>query len=284
MSPSIKPRPSCSVPWGTQVDEGAGAASGRAAPGARAACRHRRGVLQPLRNSSASCVARASSPPTQRIDGRYTLATRDVAHSAVGRGIVSMWTDESGLLAELTDPQHDVNAANSWRTGRPHPRGRDTVVPPADREALESTRRNPRGELLAGLTVAIVALPSPWRSASRRASEHAPGSRRCCRWDRGRHLRRIGRIQGPTGAMTVVLRPVVQHHGTAGADGRRHGRTPAHHHGHGAPGPICALSPGLGGRGLHGWFAVVVALQQVPAALGVSHRPATRCGRQPLTP
>ncbi len=143
-----------------------------------------------------------------------------------------------------------------------------------DREALESTRRNPRGDLLAGLTVAIVALPLALAFGvasgvgARAGLATAVVAGIVAATFGGSNLQ----VSGPTGAMTVVLVPVVQHHGTAGVlmVGVMAGllliimamvRL----------GQYVRYLPVSVVEGFTAGIAVVIALQQVPAALGVSH-------------
>lgn len=140
------------------------------------------------------------------------------------------------------------------------------------RADLASMRRQPRRDLLAGATVAIVALPlalgfgisSGLGAAAGIATAVVAGA--VAALCGGSNLQ----VSGPTGAMTVVLVPIVHQHG---ADGvlmvgllaglllvalaiARAGRYMAY-----VPAPVV--------EGFTIGIAAVIALQQVPAALGV---------------
>ncbi|WP_344162161.1 hypothetical protein [Kribbella yunnanensis] len=76
----------------------------------------------------------------------------------------------------------------------------------------------PRRDLLAGLTVAIVALPlAPAvrylvRARRRRGPHHGSGG-----WHSGYGVRRADlQVSGPTGAMAVVLVPIIHAYGAGG--------------------------------------------------------------------
>lgn len=137
----------------------------------------------------------------------------------------------------------------------------------------EAVRRDPRRDLLAGLTVAIVALPlalgfgvtSGMGAAAGIATAVVAGA--VAAVFGGSHLQ----VSGPTGAMTVVLVPVVHEHGPSGVlmvgmlagvaliamAYLRLGRVVKH-----LPMPVI--------EGFTAGIAVVIALQQFPAALGVT--------------
>jgi len=137
----------------------------------------------------------------------------------------------------------------------------------------EAVRRDPRRDLLAGLTVAIVALPlalgfgvtSGMGAAAGIATAVVAGAMAAVFG--GSHLQ----VSGPTGAMTVVLVPVVHEHGPSGVlmvgmlagvaliamAYLRLGRVVKH-----LPMPVI--------EGFTAGIAVVIALQQFPAALGVT--------------
>lgn len=136
-----------------------------------------------------------------------------------------------------------------------------------------ASRRNPRRDLVAGLTVAIVALPlalgfgvtSGMGAASGIATAVVAGA--VAAVFGGSNLQ----VSGPTGAMTVVLVPVVHEHGTGGVlmvgllagvaliamAYLRLGRLVRF-----LPMPVI--------EGFTAGIAVVIALQQVPSALGVT--------------
>jgi len=140
------------------------------------------------------------------------------------------------------------------------------------REDLEAARRSPRRDLLAGLTVAIVALPlalafgatSGLGAEAGIATAVVAGA--IAAVFGGSNLQ----VSGPTGAMTVVLVPVVHEYGATGvlfvgflsgillialAWGRVGGYVRF------LPAPLV--------EGFTAGIAVVIALQQFPAALGV---------------
>lgn len=142
---------------------------------------------------------------------------------------------------------------------------------PAD---LAAVRRNPRQDLLAGLTVAVVALPlalafgvaSGLGAQAGLATAVVAGI--VAAVFGGSNLQ----VSGPTGAMTVVLVPVVHHHGTSGVlmvgamaglvlitmAAARLGRYVRYL-------PVSVI------EGFTAGIAVVIALQQIPSALGVAH-------------
>ncbi len=138
---------------------------------------------------------------------------------------------------------------------------------------LTAMRRSPRRDLFAGLTVAIVALPlalafgvaSGLGAQAGLATAVIAGI--VAAVFGGSNLQ----VSGPTGAMTVVLVPVVHHHGAAGVlmVGVMAGLA------------LIAMAVARLGRyvrylpvsvveGFTAGIAVVIALQQVPAALGVT--------------
>ncbi|MER5639060.1 SulP family inorganic anion transporter [Kitasatospora sp. NPDC002227] len=141
-----------------------------------------------------------------------------------------------------------------------------------DRRTLATMGRSPRKDLLAGLTVAIVALPlalgfgvaSGAGAAAGLATAVVAGA--LAALFGGSNLQ----VSGPTGAMTVVLVPIVHRHGTGGvltvgllagvlliaAALAGAGRFMAY-----VPAPVV--------EGFTVGIAGVIALQQVPAALGV---------------
>ena len=150
-------------------------------------------------------------------------------------------------------------------------------------------RRAPRRDLLAGLTVAVVALPLALASASPPGLGAQAGlatavvAGAVAAVFGGSNLQ----VSGPTGAMTVVLVPVVQQFGgRRRADGRAAGRPAAGRAG-AWPGSAAYVRylPAPVIEGFTAGIAVVIALQQVPAALGVTGAArATRSGRWPPTP
>ncbi|MFC8846291.1 MULTISPECIES: SulP family inorganic anion transporter [unclassified Micromonospora] len=142
-----------------------------------------------------------------------------------------------------------------------------------DRADWQAVRRSPRRDLLAGLTVAIVALPlalafgvtSGLGAQAGLVTAVVAGA--VAAVFGGSNLQ----VSGPTGAMTVVLVPVVQQFGPAGVlmVGAMAGVV------------LIALALARLGRyvrylptpvieGFTAGIAVVIALQQVPAALGVT--------------
>lgn len=138
---------------------------------------------------------------------------------------------------------------------------------------LAAMRKNPRRNLLAGLTVAIVALPlalafgvtSGMGAQAGLATAVVAGI--VAALFGGSNLQ----VSGPTGAMTVVLVPVVHQYGASGAlmVGAMAGLV------------LIAMAVARLGRyvrylpvsvieGFTAGIAVVISLQQVPAALGVT--------------
>ncbi|MCW2799704.1 MAG: dauA 2 [Aeromicrobium sp.] len=142
------------------------------------------------------------------------------------------------------------------------------------RADLTAIRKHPRQDLVAGLTVAIVALPlalafgvaSGLGAQAGLATAVVAGI--VAAVFGGSNLQ----VSGPTGAMTVVLVPVVHHYGASGVlmVGAMAGLV------------LIAMAIARVGRyvrylpvsvieGFTAGIAVVIALQQVPAALGVAH-------------
>ena len=160
----------------------------------------------------------------------------------------------------------------------------DTSVTPAEgrhrltdllptRADLVAVRHHPRQDLLAGLTVAIVALPLALAFGA--ASGLGAQAGLVTAIVAGVVAAVFGgssyQVSGPTGAMTVVLLPVVAAHGTAGVlmVGLMAGAV------------LVVMALARVGRyvrylpvsvleGFTAGIAVVIALQQVPAALGVT--------------
>lgn len=145
------------------------------------------------------------------------------------------------------------------------------LLPP--RADWVAVRRGPRRDLLAGLTVAVVALPlalafgvtSGLGAQAGLVTAVVAGA--VAAVFGGSHLQ----VSGPTGAMTVVLVPVVQQFGPTGVlmVGALAGLV------------LIALALARLGRYVHylpvpviegftAGIAVVIALQQVPAALGIT--------------
>jgi SulP family sulfate permease len=136
-----------------------------------------------------------------------------------------------------------------------------------------AVRRNPRGDLLAGLTVAVVALPLALAFGvasglgARAGLVTAIVAGALAAIFGGSNLQ----VSGPTGAMTVVLVPVVHQYGVSGvltvglmagatliaASFARLGRAARY-----LPAPVI--------EGFTAGIAAVIILQQVPAALGTS--------------
>ncbi len=142
------------------------------------------------------------------------------------------------------------------------------------RADLAAVRRHPRQDLMAGATVAVVALPlalafgvaSGLGAQAGLATAVVAGI--VAAVFGGSNIQ----VSGPTGAMTVVLVPVVHTHGEAGVllVGLLAGLV------------LIAMAVARLGRyvrflpvsvieGFTAGIAVVIALQQVPAALGVTH-------------
>ena len=141
------------------------------------------------------------------------------------------------------------------------------------RADLASIRRNPRADLLAGLTVAVVALPlalgfgvsSGLGAAAGLVTAIVAGALAAVFG--GSNLQ----VSGPTGAMTVVLVPIVARYGPGGVltvgllaglilVGLAIAR--AGRYAQFVPAPVV--------EGFTAGIAVIIFLQQVPAALGVS--------------
>src|ERR1700712_4464304 len=138
----------------------------------------------------------------------------------------------------------------------------------------EAARRSPRRDLIAGITVAIVALPlalafgvtSGMGAQAGLVTAIIAGT--IAAVFGGSNLQ----VSGPTGAMTVVLVPVIAKHGVTGVltVGLMAGVI-----------LIAMAFARLGGyvrslplpvvEGFTAGIAVVIGLQQVPAALGVKH-------------
>ncbi len=147
---------------------------------------------------------------------------------------------------------------------------------------LRAMRRNPRQDLLAGLTVAVVALPLALAFGV--ASGLGAQAGLVTAVIAGIVAAVFGgsnlQVSGPTGAMTVVLVPVVHHHGAAGVlmVGAMAGLV-----------LIAMAMARFGGyvrflpvpviEGFTAGIAVVIALQQVPAALGVTDASGDRVWR-----
>ena len=163
-------------------------------------------------------------------------------------------------------------ALRSLRTTTRNSFGRLRELLPT-RDDLAATRRNPRQDLVAGLTVAIVALPlalafgvaSGLGAQAGLATAVVAGI--IAAVFGGSNIQ----VSGPTGAMTVVLIPVVQAHGATGVlmvgllaglvlvgmAVARLGRFVRYL-------PVSVI------EGFTAGIAVVIILQQVPSALGVT--------------
>ncbi|MGA5702505.1 SulP family inorganic anion transporter [Peterkaempfera bronchialis] len=142
-----------------------------------------------------------------------------------------------------------------------------------DRAVLATMRRSPRRDLLAGLTVAVVALPLALGFGI--ASGLGAQAGLVTAVVAGALAALFGgsslQVSGPTGAMTVVLVPIVHRYGPSGVLTvgmlagvllvalalARAGRWMAY-----VPAPVV--------EGFTVGIAGVIALQQIPAALGVS--------------
>jgi SulP family sulfate permease len=141
------------------------------------------------------------------------------------------------------------------------------------RADLAAIRRNPRADLFAGLTVAVVALPlalgfgvaSGLGAAAGLATAIVAGALAAVFG--GSNLQ----VSGPTGAMTVVLVPIVARHGPGGVltvgflaglilIGLALARA----------GQYTRLVPAPVVEGFTAGIAVIIFLQQVPAALGTA--------------
>ncbi|MEO6604225.1 MAG: SulP family inorganic anion transporter [Aeromicrobium sp.] len=141
------------------------------------------------------------------------------------------------------------------------------------RDDLAASFHHPRRDLVAGLTVAIVALPLALAFGAASGLGAQAGLTTAvvagivAAVFGGSNLQ----VSGPTGAMTVVLVPVIAHHGASGVlmVGAMAGIV------------LIALAVARLGRyvrylpvsvieGFTAGIAVVIALQQVPAALGVT--------------
>ena len=166
-------------------------------------------------------------------------------------------------------PSHTPKPAHGARSIVSHRLG--ALLP--NRADLVAVRRNPRQDLLAGLTVAVVALPlalafgvaSGLGAQAGLATAVVAGI--VAAVFGGSNLQ----VSGPTGAMTVVLVPVVHQHGAPGVlmvgllaglvlvtmALARLGRYVRY-----LPVPVI--------EGFTAGIAVVIALQQVPVALGVT--------------
>ncbi|MFD0532233.1 SulP family inorganic anion transporter [Kitasatospora arboriphila] len=159
-----------------------------------------------------------------------------------------------------------ASASSASRLG-----GRLRAVLP-ERTTWATMRRSPRKDLLAGVTVAIVALPlalgfgvaSGAGAASGLATAVVAGA--LAALFGGSNLQ----VSGPTGAMTVVLVPIVHRFGTDGVltvgllAGVLLVATAI-----GGAGRLMAFVPAPVVEGFTLGIAAVIGLQQVPAALGV---------------
>ncbi len=142
------------------------------------------------------------------------------------------------------------------------------------RADLAAVQRNPRQDLIAGLTVAVVALPLALAFGV--ASGLGAQAGLATAVVAGIVAAVFGgsnvQVSGPTGAMTVVLVPVVHHFGVSGVlmVGVMAGLL------------LMAMAAARLGRYVHflpisviegftAGIAVVIALQQVPSALGIAH-------------
>lgn len=169
-----------------------------------------------------------------------------------------------------------MNVASSLRVTsdllrRPWSRVGELLPTRAD---LAAVRRNPRQDLIAGLTVAIVALPLALAFGV--ASGLGAQAGLATAVVAGIVAAVFGgsnvQVSGPTGAMTVVLVPVVHQFGVSGVlmVGVMAGLV-----------LIAMAAAGLGRyvrylpisviEGFTAGIAVVIALQQVPSALGIAH-------------
>ncbi|WP_395293754.1 SulP family inorganic anion transporter [Kitasatospora hibisci] len=141
-----------------------------------------------------------------------------------------------------------------------------------NRAALATMGRSPRKDLLAGLTVAVVALPLAlgFGVASGAGAEAglatAVVAGALAAFFGGSNLQ----VSGPTGAMTVVLVPIVHQYGTAGVltVGLLAGMLLVAA-ALGGAGRFMAYVPAPVVEGFTLGIAAVIGLQQVPAALGV---------------
>ncbi|AUY47754.1 SulP family inorganic anion transporter [Streptomyces sp. CB01881] len=165
----------------------------------------------------------------------------------------------------------DLTSSSAFTTSARRADARLRAVLP-DRAGLATMGRSPRKDLLAGLTVAIVALPLAlgFGVASGAGAEAglatAVVAGALAAFFGGSNLQ----VSGPTGAMTVVLVPIVHQYGTEGVLTV------------GLMAGVLLIAAALGGAGrfmayvpapvVEGFtlgIAGVIGLQQVPAALGV---------------
>lgn len=168
-----------------------------------------------------------------------------------------------------------AHVAGAWRAstaGLVSAHARFTELLPTSAD-LTAVRRNPRQDLIAGVSVAVVALPlalafgAASGMGARAGLVTAVVAGIVAAVFGGSNLQ----VSGPTGAMTVVLVPVFQLHGPAGVlmVGAMAGLV------------LVAMAMARWGRyvqllpvsvveGFTAGIAVVIALQQLPAALGVS--------------
>ncbi|WP_285631176.1 SulP family inorganic anion transporter [Actinoallomurus iriomotensis] len=157
---------------------------------------------------------------------------------------------------------------------RPIPRNRLTALLPG-RADWAAMRRDPRRDVLAGLSVAVVALPLALAYGASSGLGARAGLATAVVAGALAAIFGGGALQvsGPTGVMTVVLVPIIRHHGVEGAllAGMMAGVLLV----------LAALArlgryarcvPASVVEGFAVGVAVVIALQQVPAALGLGAR------------
>lgn len=168
---------------------------------------------------------------------------------------------------------HVASALRAGAAGVGSARARVAELLPTSAD-LTAVGRNPRQDLIAGLSVAVVALPlalafgAASGMGARAGLVTAVVAGIVAAVFGGSNLQ----VSGPTGAMTVVLVPVFHAHGPAGVlmVGAMAGLV------------LVAMAIARWGRhvqllpvsvieGFTAGIAVVIALQQLPAALGVSH-------------
>ena len=243
--------------------------------------RDRDRAQQPLASSSRCCAAPGSC--VQRREGGavvYSVSVPEV------RDLLLAGARDPAPASSTTATDAQARAAS----GRPGPRmsarGRDGRAHrgPSDGRRCSpaapssgTMRRDPRRDLIAGVTVAVVALPLALAFGITSGLGAAAGL--VDRGRRGRRRRRSSaaatcRSVGPTGAMTVVLVPIVAQFGAGavlvvGLHGRR---APARARRTPAPAATCRYIPLPVVEGFTLGIAFIIALQQVPAALGVPGR------------
>ena len=183
------------------------------------------------------------------------------------------------ILSGLIDVQDDARAAarDPARAAMTGLRRRSGVVAATVAallpRATDWTHVRPRRDLVAGLTVGLVALPLALGFGVSSGLGAGAGLVTAIVAGASRPSSAAAELQvsGPTGAMTVVLVPIVPTLRRRRRAGGRAARRASSCSGSGTrgPGATCATSRCRSSRASRSGIAAIIALQQVPAALGV---------------